>query len=248
MHADGAGANATALRTRLGRLGSALNEHAGPRPIRVHRRASAVPFSCFPACRFCVAKPAVVMRPAGCSAAHRAGPFWCMGSCRHATGRPAFDHRAPSAGTLCGNSVPPSPRRAELVHGLLAARRMALAGSFEAPARPDRWTRGVAAEQRLSRSDPPSRPASHDAIAAGWGAATGQPCGPVRRAAAQASKRLTQMHAALCSNRHKGSSSPRKRRESGDPCGIGLRFRARACTHVMLGAQHNTALLSGNVR
>ena len=122
-----------------------------------------------PACRFCAAPPAVVMRPASCSAAHRAVRFWCMGSCRHATGRPALDQPAPSACALCAGCFPPSPRRAELVHGLLAALRMALAGSLETPARPDRWTWGVAAEERRGGSDPPSRPASRGAIGSGCG-------------------------------------------------------------------------------
>jgi hypothetical protein len=59
----------------------------GPeRPCRppAHLCASVVPIACFPARRFCAAPPAVEIRPAGCSPAHRAVPFWCMGSCRHA--------------------------------------------------------------------------------------------------------------------------------------------------------------------
>ena len=51
MHTDAHGwgrTNATALLTRHCRLGLAPNEHAGLRPIRVHRCASVVPLSCLP--------------------------------------------------------------------------------------------------------------------------------------------------------------------------------------------------------
>ena len=51
MHADGTWDTASARPTRSNRAIAAMNEHHGLRPIRVHRRASAVEPACFPASR-----------------------------------------------------------------------------------------------------------------------------------------------------------------------------------------------------
>ena len=52
MHADGTWANAPARPIRIGRSGSAVKQHAGPRPIRVHLRSSAIRIlAYFAACR-----------------------------------------------------------------------------------------------------------------------------------------------------------------------------------------------------
>jgi len=72
--------SAAALLTMRGRLGSALNAHAGLRPIRVHLCASVVPSACLPyPARLHTPTLATVMRPLGCSAAHRAGPVLVHG-------------------------------------------------------------------------------------------------------------------------------------------------------------------------
>jgi hypothetical protein len=198
MHTDAHGwgrTNATALLTRRGRLGSALNAHAGLRPIRVHRCASVVPLSCLPclpllrcpACRSDASGELLCCPPRRPVLVH--GLFAVM---RQADRRWTNRRRAPvpcaAAASRHRRAVPNWcmgfwPHSAWRSPAAWRHRRDRTAGHGVSPPK----NAGAGRTRRLDLRHAVQ-------LAPAVGVATGQPCRPVRRATAQASKSLTQMH------------------------------------------------------
>ena len=199
MHTDAHGwgrTNATALLTRHCRLGLAPNEHAGLRPIRVHRCASVVPLSCLPclpllrcpACRSDASGELLCCPPRRPVLVH--GLFAVM---RQADRRWTNRRRAPvpcaAAASRHRRAVPNWcmgfwPHSAWRSPAALRHRRDRTAGHGVSPPK----NAGAGRTRRLDLRRTVQ-------LAPAVGVATGQPCRPVRRATAQARKSLTQMQA-----------------------------------------------------